>query len=69
VIRDKKSPARDLNYQRSRSRSNETKQFIDKIENLRKNLDVEGKALAGYYKKVETDKNTMITASDKQTKS
>ena len=33
------------------------------------NLDIEGKALAGYYKKVETDKNTMIKNSDKQTKS
>ena len=41
----------------SRSRSREGKNFIQRIEKLRKNLEVEGMALAGHYKQAEDYKS------------
>ncbi len=37
----------------ARSRSKETQRFLDKIEDIRGNLEVEGKTLNGYYRQLE----------------
>jgi hypothetical protein len=48
----KKSPTRES---RSRSLSNEGNAFIRRIENLRTNIEIEGKSLQGFYKKSEAE--------------
>ena len=48
----KKSPTRES---RSRSLSNEGNAFVRRIDNLRTNIEIGGKALQGYYKKSEAE--------------
>lgn len=53
----------------SRSKSREGKKFIQRIENLRQNLEIEGKTIQTYYKKVEAEKQHKTSQSEKMTAS
>ena len=53
----------------SRSRSREAKQLIEKIDSIRTNLEVEGKTLQGYYKRLESEREKQVRQSDKETMS
>ena len=59
------SPSRSA----SRSKSKEGQRFIQRIEKLRKNLEVEGQAIQTYYKKADELKNQKVQQSEKQTAS
>ena len=51
----------------SRSKSREGKQFIQRIEKLRQNLEVEGQAIHSYFRKTDDDRQQKKTQSDKMT--
>lgn len=60
-----KSPERKSKREHSR----ETKHFIERLDGIKANLEVEGMALAGHYKRIEDEKNKQIKMSDKETNS
>jgi len=60
----KKSPPRQS---RSRSLSNEGNAFIKRIESLRTNIEIEGKALKRFYKKSEAENLASKKQSERQT--
>ena len=53
----------------SRSKSKEGQKFIQRIEKLRKNLEVEGQAIQTYYKEADEEKRQKAQASEKMTAS
>ena len=48
---------RSPNRKIKREHSREAKHFIERLDGIKANLEVEGTTLAGYYKRIEDEQN------------